>query len=332
MCSDPKISVIVPCYNAESTVRRCVDSILAQTFTDFECLLIDDGSKDRSGEICDDFAAKDSRVRVFHKENGGVSSARNLGLDNARGEWVAFVDSDDWVQDDFLESLHSEAISTGSDVVTCDLVEVKETGALSFDSFDWSGEHPIDIATIDKSDLIDSVDEYSWGIVVTSLFSKALIERHSLRFNTRYKYCEDTQFLIVALVRSERCGHLKRPLYYYDRRNESSATNNITADYYFNRFSHICEVYRLLEKTGLLPRNRDNIYRRIIGNAWPLVFSPASYPELQEGLMIIPPGFLLTCPPFSLDQRVALWLIRGKHFYLLSRIAPKFKRTAAKYK
>lgn len=82
---NPKISVIVPVYNAESTIRRCVDSILAQTFTDFECLLIDDGSKDLSRAICDEYAEKDSRVRVFHKENGGVSSARNVGLDNMIG-------------------------------------------------------------------------------------------------------------------------------------------------------------------------------------------------------------------------------------------------------
>ena len=95
--SNPKISVIIPVYNAESTLRRCVDSVLAQTFTDFECLLINDGSKDKSGEICDEYAIRDSRIKVFHKENGGVSSARNVGLDNATGEWIAFVDSDDWV-------------------------------------------------------------------------------------------------------------------------------------------------------------------------------------------------------------------------------------------
>ena len=95
--SNPKISVIIPVYNAESTLRRCVDSVLAQTFPDFECLLINDGSEDKSGEICDEYAIRDSRVRVFHKGNGGVSSARNVGLDNATGEWIAFVDSDDWV-------------------------------------------------------------------------------------------------------------------------------------------------------------------------------------------------------------------------------------------
>ena len=102
--SNPKISVIIPVYNAESTLRRCVDSVLAQTFTDFECLLINDGSKDKSGEICEEYAARDSRIRAFHKENGGVSSARNLGLDNAAGEWIAFVDSDDWVGEKYLES------------------------------------------------------------------------------------------------------------------------------------------------------------------------------------------------------------------------------------
>lgn len=95
--NNPKVSVIVPVYNVEKLLQRCIDSILAQTFTDFELLLIDDGSKDKSGEICDEYAAKDSRIRVFHKQNGGVSTARNLGIDKAQGEWIYFVDSDDIV-------------------------------------------------------------------------------------------------------------------------------------------------------------------------------------------------------------------------------------------
>ena len=96
------ISIIVPIYKAEQYIYRCVDSILAQSYTDFELLLINDGSPDGCGAICDAYAAKDSRVRVFHKENGGVSSARNLGLDNAQGEWVTFIDSDDYINDSFL--------------------------------------------------------------------------------------------------------------------------------------------------------------------------------------------------------------------------------------
>lgn len=103
--NNPEISVIVPVYNAEKYLHRCIDSILAQTFTDFGLLLIDDGSPDLSGNICDEYAQKDNRVRVFHQKNGGVSSARNLGIDNASGKWIAFVDSDDVVDNSYLESM-----------------------------------------------------------------------------------------------------------------------------------------------------------------------------------------------------------------------------------
>lgn len=116
---NPKISVIVPVYNVEKYLHRCIDSILAQTFTDFELLLIDDGSTDGSGAICDEYATKDNRVRVFHKENGGVSSARNLGLDNMRGGYLTFVDSDDWVDSTYLGELieYSDADLVVSDFI-----------------------------------------------------------------------------------------------------------------------------------------------------------------------------------------------------------------------
>ena len=106
MNENPKITVIVPVYNTEKYLRRCVDSILAQTFTDFELLLVNDGSTDGSGAICDEYAQKDSRVRVFHKENGGVSSARNIGIDNAQGDWITFIDSDDRIEQRHLYLLY----------------------------------------------------------------------------------------------------------------------------------------------------------------------------------------------------------------------------------
>ena len=91
----PKISIIIPVYNSGKTLRRCVDSVISQTLIDFECIMIDDGSTDESGGICDDYVGRDSRFRVFHKDNGGVSSARNVGLENMKGEYVVFIDSDD---------------------------------------------------------------------------------------------------------------------------------------------------------------------------------------------------------------------------------------------
>ena len=126
--SRPKISVIVPVYKAEAYLCRCVDSILSQTFKDFELLLIDDGSPDRSGEICDEYAKRDSRVRVFHKENGGVSSARQCGLDNAKGEYVIHVDPDDWIEKEMYERMYEVAIKNNADIVGCDFVlEYSET-------------------------------------------------------------------------------------------------------------------------------------------------------------------------------------------------------------
>ena len=111
----PCISVIVPVYNVENYLPRCVDSILSQSFTDFELILVDDGSPDNSGKICDEYAEKDNRVRVFHKPNGGVSSARNLGLDNALGEFVTFIDSDDYVGREYLAWAGEDGYTCHSD-------------------------------------------------------------------------------------------------------------------------------------------------------------------------------------------------------------------------
>ena len=100
---NPLISIIVPVYNVEMFIHKCLDSIINQTFSDWELLLINDGSKDKSGHICDEYALRDARIRVFHIENGGVSNARNIGIDSARGEWIMFVDSDDWLDIRCLE-------------------------------------------------------------------------------------------------------------------------------------------------------------------------------------------------------------------------------------
>lgn len=112
----PLISIIIPVYNSDKTINRCVDSILSQTFNNWELLLIDDGSTDRSGELCDEYSAKDQRIKVFHKKNGGVSSARNLGLNNVKGEWITFCDSDDFVYPNWLKN-YVDNISDGIDLI-----------------------------------------------------------------------------------------------------------------------------------------------------------------------------------------------------------------------
>ena len=118
--TSPKVSVIIAVYNAEKFLSRAVDSVLNQTMTDFELLLINDGSKDKSGDICDQYAQQDSRIRVFHQENQGVAKARQVGTDNALGEYVIHCDADDWIESDELSSLYQKAQQESADMVICD--------------------------------------------------------------------------------------------------------------------------------------------------------------------------------------------------------------------
>ena len=199
--SDSLISVIVPVYNSEQTLHRCIDSILGQTYRNFELLLINDGSKDRSGEICDEYARKDSRVKVFHKENGGVSSARNLGLDNAKGEWITFIDSDDSVEESFLESLYSFG-----------------SGSLKICNFNGDGQkdYSEECSNVETSLVItklldDNLIWTPWG----KLFSSAIINDHNLRFDTKLKLGEDTLFCWEYLSYCSTVSFLASNLYNY---------------------------------------------------------------------------------------------------------------------
>lgn len=116
----PAVSIIVPIYNAEKYLQKCIDSVLSQTFKDWECILVDDGSPDRCGEICDEYAKNDNRFKVIHQVNGGVSSARQIGHDLANGEYTIHIDPDDWVEPTMIEELYSKARSEDSDMVICD--------------------------------------------------------------------------------------------------------------------------------------------------------------------------------------------------------------------
>lgn len=113
------ISVVVPIYNVENYIKKCVDSILSQTYKNLEIILVDDGSPDNCPQICDEYAQKDSRIKVIHKENGGVSSARNIGMENARGKWIAFIDADDWIEEKYFEKMLDRVKTNDADIVLC---------------------------------------------------------------------------------------------------------------------------------------------------------------------------------------------------------------------
>lgn len=216
-----KISIIVPVYNTEPYLPRCLDSILNQSFTDFELLLIDDGSRDNSGVICDAYAEKDSRIRVFHKENSGVSSARNLGLNMAEGEWMFFVDSDDWLELNAIELLMDKQIETGADIVS--------GGRLAHG---LEGDYEIPLKQCQTNDemvhhmMDNSGGQYVWG----RLIRRRLLDDHHVRCVVGLDFAEDRLLMTQAACFANGFGYVNNIIYHYERRNANSILFNARAN------------------------------------------------------------------------------------------------------
>ena len=209
---NPTLSIIVPVYNAQEQLGRCIESICKQDFADFELLLMDDGSKDSSGEICDAYAAKDSRIRVVHKENSGVSDTRNMAISMARGEYLQFVDSDDWITPDASGRMVRAAQETESDMVITDFYRVvgerlsikgniPEDGVLTREEF--------------AAHMMSNPADFYYGVLWNKLFKRSIIEKHELQMNPEISWCEDFMFNLEYLRHVEKVYALHVPTYYY---------------------------------------------------------------------------------------------------------------------
>lgn len=207
--NSPFVSIIVPVYNAKKTLSRCLDSVLAQTYQAFEVIVVDDGSMDGSSELCDQYAMKDSRVGVFHQSNSGVSRARNKGLDEAKGEYVTFVDSDDYLSPYFLSKLVS--VNRGFDLVvggyTC--VENKKQNLIRLENCACRDKDSI------SAYLSKYLDTLSLRTPWAKLFRLALINRLSLRFDERLHFGEDTLFVYSFLLAAGRIKCIESSDYFY---------------------------------------------------------------------------------------------------------------------
>ena len=218
MNTTPKISVIVPVYNTEKYLHHCIDSILSQTFIDFELLLIDDGSKDSSGTICDEYAAKDNRVRVFHKENGGTSSARNMGLDNARGEYITFVDSDDWIDTTMYESMYSLAIEKKVDAVYCDIILHLEHEQTEYHSYNNKFEdHKL------MYDCLAPIDVVYFSMS-NKLIAKKVYDNNNIKAIYGANMWEDVELAIRTRYFVKKSYVINKGFYHYNRCNPTSTT------------------------------------------------------------------------------------------------------------
>lgn len=190
----PNISVIVPVYKAESLIERCIKGILMQTYKDFELILVDDGSPDTSGQICDAFSLIDSRIRVIHKKNGGPSDSRNAGLDIAVGKWIVFIDADDYIDNDYLQNLLNG--NPKEDPYLLSMMDNRNVN-LAGDHIP-TGREPWhnELITIGQNqDLIVRYQLLHNNAIYCKLFSSSIIKQYHLRFNTKIKHCEDGLFI-----------------------------------------------------------------------------------------------------------------------------------------
>lgn len=270
----PKVSIIVPVYKAEAYLHRCVDSILAQTFTDFELLLIDDGSPDRSGEICDEYAQKDSRIRVIHKENGGVSSARQRGLDEAVGEYTIHADPDDWVEPNMLEELYKKAKQDDADIVICDYfnnIGTKQTICRQCPS------------SLEPKQVLIELFQQLHGSCWNKLARRVCYKQYGIEFPRGINYCEDLFTWVQFLSHKEvKVVYLNKAFYHYFDNPES-----ITRRYQRSQYETRCKFVELLEK--VLPTElRSTILKKVTFNIFieANIYDVLTQSEIKEGLVI----------------------------------------------
>lgn len=218
------ISVIVPVYNAEKYLARCVDSILNQSYKSLEIILVDDGSIDNSSQLCDEYMAKDERVKVIHKENGGVSSARNAGIDIANGQYIAFADSDDWIENGMYDSLIQKIKEENVDIVKCCYYK-EENGITTKLGYVYDVSRKTDLST--KKD--DFLQLYLNGSIHAGncclLIKKDVIDRTD-KYNTNIAMGEDLLFEIGLICNANSIFTLNEAYYHYCINNESASMNS----------------------------------------------------------------------------------------------------------
>lgn len=213
----PEVSIIIPVFNSEKYLGRCIDNILAQTFTNFECILINDGSTDSSSIICEKYRQSNNRIIVIHQENSGVSISRNRGLDVARGKYICFVDSDDYVEKNMLENLVVEINNSDTDVICCGYNEVNRTNIIANKDFIFH-----DRSTIELIHYLEM--KQAFGVIWNKLYKKNIIDIHNIRFSTFLKFGEDMVFSLQYFSHVKTAFITVNCFYYYMHDNPNALT------------------------------------------------------------------------------------------------------------
>lgn len=244
-----KISIIIPVWNAEKFLKRCINSILIQTYTNFELILIDDGSTDNSRTLCETYSAKDKRIVVIHQVNKGVAMARNNGLAIAKGDYVTFIDADDYVVADYLEKLFNALVTVDEvDLSVLNYYEVNSKNEFikhTLDSSKFTGNIQYDY------DKLQSILWAPWG----KLYKMDIIRKHHIMFPSDLLIAEDQIFNFQYIYYINRCNFIDMYGYYYNQDNENSLIKNITSKKMKDDFIRLSSAKKFLQKKLIFNRN-----------------------------------------------------------------------------
>ena len=269
------ISIIVPVYNVENVLHYCIESILNQTYRDFELLLVDDGSTDGSGKICDDYAVKDTRIHVIHKENGGVSSARNYGIENANGEYICFIDSDDYVNAEYLESLiQTKNKYPGCDNIWCCFTTVDSYGGNSKNCNCINSEKKF--VEFNRRQIMTLHENWLDAGPVCKLYKKAIIDKYDIRFDESISLGEDLIFNFDYIDKTN--GRIivnNVSLYNYVKTSDDSLSTKYYPDLFdiYKHNNNIMWDYILRwgcddEQKQMFDNSCFYLYERVLGNTY----------------------------------------------------------------
>ncbi|MCR5254640.1 MAG: glycosyltransferase [Acetatifactor sp.] len=259
---EPKVSIIVPVYNSEKYIGRCIESIIDQEFTDFELLVADDGSTDGTGKILDGYAKKDKRIKVFHRENSGVSASRNFCLDNAVGEYIQFLDADDWITPDATRLFVWAATEGKADMVIADFYRVIGDRLAVKGDIEEDG-----VMTRDElaAQMMENPADFYYGVLWNKLFKREIIEKYGLRMDPKVSWCEDFLFNLEYIRHADVFYALHTPIYYYVKTKGSlvsqgaSFTNTVRMKTmvfeYYNNF------YKKIWDEEDYEKNKRQLYR-----------------------------------------------------------------------
>lgn len=272
----PEISVIVPVYNVEKYLSECIDSILAQTFRNFELILIDDGSKDKSGEICDGYALKESRIKVIHKENAGVSEARNSGLEMAIGEYITFIDSDDCVDSDYLEYALSETKKRNVDMLISGIVMEYFTAEKESIQYSITRSQQLNVKTLFEKLQLDYPQICICG-PWSKLYKNSIIQRNGIRFDKNLSNGEDTCFNLDYFKKIETVFFSEQIFYHYRRLNPNSLFSVFREDSYEILDYVYSKMYTLILEQNCsreaVQRFKEMYYSMLIGGVASFFYS-----------------------------------------------------------